>query len=159
MRNTFCISHLCHNYKLVISWQLYLTANLYLLTFSLPSFCRRVKLCTDASAAQSAQSAYTLGDCTGVLHSPVKKEHTCNINKNCIDIYRLSYKLLVMTDISKYRNVSLTHETYNTLKKLSKVLLPGGTPLSISKTVETLTNEKAEKLNGKIKLQKSGNGK
>jgi hypothetical protein len=67
--------------------------------------------------------------------------------------------LVVMTDISKYRNVSLTHETYNTLKKLSKVLLPGNTTLSISKTVETLTNEKAEKLNGKIKLQKSGNGK
>ena len=64
-----------------------------------------------------------------------------------------------MTDISKYRNVSLTHETYNTLKKLSKVLLPGGTPLSISKTVEALTNEKAEKLNGKITVQKSGNGK
>ena len=60
-----------------------------------------------------------------------------------------------MTDISKYRNVSLTHDTYNTLKKLSKVLLPGGTPLSISKTVEALTNEKAEKLNGKITVQKS----
>jgi len=66
--------------------------------------------------------------------------------------------LVVMTDITKYRNVSLTHETYNTLKKLSKVLLPGGTPLSISKTVETLTNEKAEKLNGKINT-KSGNSK
>jgi len=64
-----------------------------------------------------------------------------------------------MTDISKYRNVSLTHDTYNTLKKLSKVLLPGGTPLSISKTVETLTNEKAEKLNGKINVSKSGNSK
>ena len=64
-----------------------------------------------------------------------------------------------MTDISKYRNVSLTHDTYNTLKKLSKVLLPGGTPLSISKTVEALTNEKAEKLNGKLTVQKSGNGK
>ena len=64
-----------------------------------------------------------------------------------------------MTDISKYRNVSLTHDTYNTLKKLSKVLLPGGTPLSISKTVEALTNEKAEKINGKITVQKSGNGK
>ena len=64
-----------------------------------------------------------------------------------------------MTDISKYRNVSLTHDTYNTLKKLSKVLLPGGTPLSISKTIESLANEKAEKLNGKISIQKSGNGK
>ena len=64
-----------------------------------------------------------------------------------------------MTDISKYRNVSLTHEAYNTLKKLSKVLLPGGTPLSISKTIESLANEKAEKLNGKISIQKSGHGK
>jgi len=29
-----------------------------------------------------------------------------------------------MTDISKYRNVSLTHDTYNTLVRLSKTLLP-----------------------------------
>jgi len=29
-----------------------------------------------------------------------------------------------MTDITKYRNVSLTHETYKTLISLSKVLLP-----------------------------------
>jgi hypothetical protein len=45
-----------------------------------------------------------------------------------------------MTDISKYRNVSLTHKTYNTLQELSKVLLSGGTPLSISKTVAELAN-------------------
>ena len=55
-----------------------------------------------------------------------------------------------MTDITKYRNVSLTHHTYNTLTKLSKVLLPDA-KLSISKTVESLVNEKAKKLNGKIK--------
>ena len=55
-----------------------------------------------------------------------------------------------MTDISKYRNVSLTHDTYNTLVKLSKVLLPDA-KLSISKTIESLANEKAKKLNGKIK--------
>ena len=48
-----------------------------------------------------------------------------------------------MTDITKYRNVSLTHETYKVLINLSK--------LSISKTVECLANEKAKKLNGKIK--------
>ena len=60
-----------------------------------------------------------------------------------------------MTDISKYRNVSLTHEAYNTLKKLSKVLLPGGTPLSISKTIEKIANEKVRKLNGKLQ-DKSG---
>ena len=36
-----------------------------------------------------------------------------------------------MTDITKYRNVSLTKETYSTL--------------------ESIANEKAKKLNGKIK--------
>ena len=56
-----------------------------------------------------------------------------------------------MTDITKYRNVSLTHETYKTLIALSKVLLPDA-KLSISKTIEALTNEKAKKLNGKISL-------
>ena len=55
-----------------------------------------------------------------------------------------------MTDITKYRNVSLTHGTYRTLIALSKVLLPDA-KLSISKTIEALMNEKAKKLNGKIK--------
>ena len=55
-----------------------------------------------------------------------------------------------MTDITKYRNVSLTKETYSTLEKLSKVLLPDA-QLSISKTIESIANEKAKKLNGKIK--------
>ena len=55
-----------------------------------------------------------------------------------------------MTDITKYRNVSLTHRTYNTLITLSKVLCPDAV-ISISKTIEALANEKAKKLNGKIK--------
>ena len=55
-----------------------------------------------------------------------------------------------MTDITKYRNVSLTHATYKTLINLSKVLLPE-TKLSISKTIESLANEKAKKLSGQIK--------
>ena len=55
-----------------------------------------------------------------------------------------------MTDITKYRNVSLTKETYSTLEKLSKVILPNA-KLSISKTVECIANERAKKLNGKIK--------
>ena len=55
-----------------------------------------------------------------------------------------------MTDITKYRNVSLTKETYSTLEKLSKVILPNA-KLSISKTVECIANEKAKKINGKIK--------
>ena len=42
-----------------------------------------------------------------------------------------------MTDITKYRNVSLTHETYRTLISLSKVLLPDA-KLSISKTIEQI---------------------
>jgi len=54
-----------------------------------------------------------------------------------------------MTDISKYRNVSLTHETYNILVRLSKTLLPDA-KLSISKTVEAIATEKDKKLNGKL---------
>ena len=50
-----------------------------------------------------------------------------------------------MTDKTKYRNVSLSHETYETLQQLSKVLLPG-TTLSISKTVESVANAYQEKL-------------
>ena len=55
-----------------------------------------------------------------------------------------------MTDMSKYKNVSLSKETYSTLEKLSKVILPAA-KLSISKTIESIANEKAKKLNGKIK--------
>ena len=53
-----------------------------------------------------------------------------------------------MTDISKYRNVSLTHKTYSILVKLSKQLLPHE-ELSISKTVSALAKEKEALLNGK----------
>jgi len=53
-----------------------------------------------------------------------------------------------MTDISKYRNVSLTHQTYNILVKLSKQLL-AHEELSISKTVSALAKEKDKSLNGK----------
>jgi|TARA_B100000035_G_scaffold152126_1_gene129612 hypothetical protein len=55
-----------------------------------------------------------------------------------------------MTDMTKYKNVSLTKETYAILEKLSKVLLPDA-KLSISKTIESIANEKAKKLNGKVK--------
>jgi hypothetical protein len=58
-----------------------------------------------------------------------------------------------MTDITKYRNVSLQHATYNTLIKISKVLLPD-TELSISKTIEVIAKENAKKLNGKMKGEK-----
>jgi hypothetical protein len=55
-----------------------------------------------------------------------------------------------MTDMTKYKNVSLSKSTYALLEKLSKVILPDG-KLSISKTIEVITNEKARKLNGKVK--------
>ena len=55
-----------------------------------------------------------------------------------------------MTDMSKYKNVSLTKQTYKTVESLSKVLLPDA-KLSVSKTIESLANEKAKKLNGKVK--------
>jgi len=55
-----------------------------------------------------------------------------------------------MTDMSKYKNVSLTKDTYATLEKLSKVILPDA-KLSVAKTIEAIANEKAKKLNGKLK--------
>ena len=55
-----------------------------------------------------------------------------------------------MTDITKYRNVSLTHTVYSILIKLSKQLLPHE-DLSISKTIGALAKEKDKSLNGKIK--------
>ena len=55
-----------------------------------------------------------------------------------------------MTDMSKYRNVSLTKETYKVLETLSKVILPDA-KLSVAKTIEAIANEKAKRLNGKFK--------
>jgi|TARA_B100001540_G_C15239317_1_gene387594 hypothetical protein len=57
-----------------------------------------------------------------------------------------------MTDMNKYKNVSLTKETYKVLEALSKVLLPDA-KLSISKTIESIANEKVKKLNGKVKIK------
>ena len=60
-----------------------------------------------------------------------------------------------MTDMSKYKNVSLTKETYATLDKLSKIILPDA-KLSVAKTIEAIANEKAKKLNGKFKKSQKG---
>ena len=57
-----------------------------------------------------------------------------------------------MTDMNKYKNVSLSKETYKVLEALSKVLLPDA-KLSISKTIESIANEKVKKLNGKVKIK------
>ena len=58
-----------------------------------------------------------------------------------------------MTDISKYKNVSLSHQTYNTLDQLRKKMVPN-TVLSRSQTITVLVNEKANKVNGRLKEKK-----
>ena len=50
-----------------------------------------------------------------------------------------------MTDISKYKNVSLPKETYNKIDKIRKVIVPEMT-ISRSQTITLLVNEKAKKL-------------
>jgi len=57
-----------------------------------------------------------------------------------------------MTDISKYKNVSLKHEAYNQLDIVRKKIVPNAI-LSRSQTISMLVNEKAKKLNGKAKQQ------
>ena len=58
-----------------------------------------------------------------------------------------------MTDISKYKNVSLSHKTYETLDKIRKNMVKN-TVLSRSQTITVLVNEKASKLNGRLKEKK-----
>ena len=50
-----------------------------------------------------------------------------------------------MTDISKYKNVSLSKDTYTKIDQLRKIIVPN-TIISRSQTVNILVNEK---LNGK----------
>ena len=50
-----------------------------------------------------------------------------------------------MTDISKYKNVSLSKDTYNKIDKIRKVIVPEMT-ISRSQTITLLVNEKAKKL-------------
>ena len=55
-----------------------------------------------------------------------------------------------MTDISKYKNVSLPKDTYNKIDRIRKVIVPEMT-ISRSQTITLLVNEKEKKLNGKLK--------
>ena len=55
-----------------------------------------------------------------------------------------------MTDISKYKNVSLPKETYYKIDKIRKVIVPEMT-ISRSQTITLLVNEKEKKLNGRLK--------
>ena len=58
-----------------------------------------------------------------------------------------------MTDKTKYSNISVSKETYSSLQRLSKEILPGDTPLSISKTVTFLVNCKIRESKGYLKSQ------
>ena len=53
-----------------------------------------------------------------------------------------------MTDISKYKNVSLAKETYQKLDKIRRIIVPN-TIISRSQTINIIVNEKDKKLNGK----------
>ena len=55
-----------------------------------------------------------------------------------------------MTDISKYKNVSLSHKTYEMIDRLRKQLV-ANTILSRSQTISILVTEKTKKLNGKTR--------
>ena len=57
-----------------------------------------------------------------------------------------------MTDITKYKNVSLSHKTYDAIDILRKKIVPK-TILSRAQTIKILVNEKVRKLNGKIKKE------
>jgi hypothetical protein len=55
-----------------------------------------------------------------------------------------------MTDISKYKNVSLTKITYQNLDKIRRVITPHIVQ-SRSGTINILVNKEMERLNGKTK--------
>ena len=59
-----------------------------------------------------------------------------------------------MTDFSKYKNVSLSKDTYTKLDNLRRVIVPN-TTISRAQTVNILVNEKVEKLNGKLSKAKN----
>jgi hypothetical protein len=53
-----------------------------------------------------------------------------------------------MTDISRYKNVSLARETYQNLDKIRKVITPHITQ-SRSGTINILVNKEMQRMNGK----------
>ena len=55
-----------------------------------------------------------------------------------------------MTDTTKYKNVSLSHDTYNLIDKMRKNSLVPNTIVSRAQVINILVNEKAKKLNGKL---------
>jgi hypothetical protein len=67
--------------------------------------------------------------------------------------YPTLYTKETMTDITKYKNVTLTKETYSHIQTLSKEVFD--VPISLSKTIQYLAEKeierkKKQKTNGKI---------
>ena len=53
-----------------------------------------------------------------------------------------------MTDISKYKNVSLSKDTYAKIDKLRRIITPN-TIMSRSQTINILVKKEVKRLNGK----------
>ena len=59
-----------------------------------------------------------------------------------------------MTDISKYKSVALSHDSCNKLDKIRRVVVPE-VEVSRAKALDILINEKARKLNGRLRNKDS----
>ena len=57
-----------------------------------------------------------------------------------------------MTDISKYKSLAVSHDCYEKIGQIAENLAPGVT-LSRAQTVKIIVDEKAKKLNGKLKTK------
>jgi|TARA_B100000519_G_C14178356_1_gene407318 hypothetical protein len=58
-----------------------------------------------------------------------------------------------MTDITKYKNVSLPKETYNHITQLQSEMVPDA-KISRTQVINILVKEKVRKLNGKLSGKK-----
>ena len=54
-----------------------------------------------------------------------------------------------MTDFSKYKNVSLSKESYSKIDRIRRVIVPN-TIISRSQTINILVNKVEKRLNGKV---------
>lgn len=59
-----------------------------------------------------------------------------------------------MTDISKYKSVALSHASCDKLDKIRRVVVPE-VEVSRAKALDILINEKARKLNGRLRNKDS----
>ena len=59
-----------------------------------------------------------------------------------------------MTDISEYKSVALSHDSCNKLDKIRRAVVPE-VEVSRAKALDILINEKARKLNGRLRNKNS----